>query len=46
MLDNHDISNILSTYAKLYELHGGNPFKVRATAGAAYNIVWGGHPPK
>ena len=44
MLDNHDISNILSTYAKLYELHGGNPFKVRATAGAAYNIKKIGEP--
>ena len=44
MRDNHDISNILSTYAKLYELHGGNSFKVRATAGAAYNIKKIGEP--
>ncbi len=44
MLDNHDISNILSTYAKLYELHGGNPFKVKSTAGAAYNIKKIGEP--
>lgn len=38
MLDNRDISDILSHYARLYELHGGNSFKVRATAAAAYNI--------
>ncbi len=44
MLDNQGISNILSTYAKLYELHGGNAFKVRATAGAAYNIKKIGEP--
>lgn len=44
MLDNHDISNVLATYAKLYELHGGNPFKVRSTAGAAYNIKKIGEP--
>jgi len=44
MLDNHDISDILSKYAKLYELHEGNPFKVKATAAAAYNIKKIGEP--
>ena len=38
MLDNRDISEILSHYAKLYELHDGNPFKVKATSAAAFNI--------
>ncbi len=44
MLDNHDISDILTHYAKLYELHAGNPFKVKATAAAAYNIKKIGEP--
>lgn len=44
MLDNHDISDILNHYAKLYELHAGNPFKVKATAAAAYNIKKIGEP--
>src|SRR6266496_1411804 len=44
MLDNKDISDILAQYAKLYELHGGNPFKVRSTTGAAYNIKKIGEP--
>jgi DNA polymerase (family 10) len=44
MLDNHDISDILTHYAKLYELHAGNPFKVKATAAAAYNIKKLGEP--
>jgi DNA polymerase (family 10) len=44
MLDNHDISDILAQYAKLYELHAGNPFKVKATASAAYNIKKIGEP--
>ncbi len=44
MLDNHDISSILTQYAKLYELHGGNSFKVRSVAGAAYNIKKIGEP--
>ncbi|MCC6818037.1 MAG: PHP domain-containing protein [Bacteroidia bacterium] len=38
MLDNHDIANILTQYAKLYELHDGNPFKVKSLASAAFNI--------
>lgn len=38
MPDNHDISDILTQYAKLYELHDGNPFKVKSLASAAYNI--------
>lgn len=38
MTDNHDISDVLSLYAKLYELHGGNPFKVKSIAAAAFNI--------
>ncbi len=44
MLDNHDISDILNQYAKLLELHNGNPFKVKATASAAYNIKKIGEP--
>ncbi len=44
MLDNHDIYDILTHYAKLYELHAGNPFKVKATASAAYNIKKLGEP--
>src|SRR5690606_11889698 len=44
MPDNHDISDILGTYAKLYELHGGNAFKIRSIAGAAYNIKKIGEP--
>ena len=44
MLDNHDISDILSQYAKLYELHDGNAFKVRSLASAAYNIKKIGEP--
>jgi len=38
MLSNRDISNILTQYAKLYELHDGNPFKVKSLAAAAFNI--------
>ncbi len=38
MLDNHDISGILNQYAKLLDLHNGNPFKVKSIASAAYNI--------
>ncbi|HEY1047488.1 MAG TPA: helix-hairpin-helix domain-containing protein, partial [Bacteroidia bacterium] len=41
---NHDISEILTRYAKLYELHDGNPFKVKSYAGAAYNIKKIGEP--
>lgn len=44
MLDNRDISDILTQYAKLYELHDGNPFKVKSLAGAAYNIKKIGEP--
>lgn len=44
MIDNHDISDILTQYAKLYELHDGNPFKVKSLAGAAYNIKKIGEP--
>jgi DNA polymerase (family 10) len=44
MLDNRDISEILTQYAKLYELHDGNPFKVKSLAGAAYNIKKIGEP--
>lgn len=44
MPDNHDISEILTRYAKLYELHDGNPFKVKSYAGAAYNIKKIGEP--
>jgi len=38
MLSNRDISNILTQYSKLYELHDGNPFKVKSLAAAAFNI--------
>lgn len=38
MSDNREISEILSIYAKLYDLHGGNAFKVRSLSAAAYNI--------
>lgn len=38
MLSNRDISSILTQYAKLYELHDGNPFKVKSLAAAAFNI--------
>lgn len=44
MLDNRDISEILTNYARLYELHDGNPFKVKSLAGAAYNIKKIGEP--
>lgn len=44
MLSNRDISNILTQYAKLYELHDGNPFKVKSLAGAAFNIKKIGPP--
>ncbi|MES2617210.1 MAG: PHP domain-containing protein [Bacteroidota bacterium] len=44
MLDNHDISDIISQYAKLYELHNGNPFKVKSLGAAAYNIKKIGEP--
>ncbi len=44
MPDNHDISDILTQYAKLYELHDGNPFKVKSLAAAAYNIKKIGQP--
>jgi len=44
MPDNHDISALLSSYAKLYELHDGNPFKVKSLASAAYNIKKIGEP--
>ncbi len=44
MLDNRDISDILTQYARLYELHDGNPFKVKSLAGAAYNIKKIGEP--
>jgi len=37
-MDNYDISKILGIYAKLYELHGGNPFKIKSIASAAFNI--------
>jgi DNA polymerase (family X) len=38
MSDNREISEILSIYTKLYDLHGGNAFKVRSLSAAAYNI--------
>jgi DNA polymerase (family 10) len=38
MLSNRDISSLLTQYAKLYELHDGNPFKVKSLAAAAFNI--------
>jgi DNA polymerase (family 10) len=38
MSDNREISEILNIYAKLYDLHGGNSFKVRSLSAAAYNI--------
>ncbi len=44
MPDNHDISDILTQYAKLYELHDGNPFKVKSLSAAAYNIKKIGQP--
>lgn len=44
MLDNYDIYEILNQYAKLMELHGGNPFKIKATAAAAFNIKKIGEP--
>lgn len=44
MIDNHDISDILTQYAKLYELHDGNPFKVKSLSAAAYNIKKIGEP--
>lgn len=42
--DNHDISDLLGQYAKLYELHDGNPFKVKSLTAAAYNIKKIGEP--
>lgn len=43
-MDNYDISKILGVYAKLYELHGGNPFKIKSIAAAAFNIKKVGEP--
>lgn len=37
-MDNYDISDSLSLYAKLAELHEENPFRVKAFANAAFNI--------
>ena len=37
-LDNRDIANILNEFSQLYELHNGNPFKVKSIASAAFNI--------
>jgi len=37
-MDNYDISTLMGTYAKLAELHEGNPFKVKALSAAAFNI--------
>jgi len=44
MLDNYDIYEILNQYAKLMDLHNGNPFKIKATAAAAFNIKKIGEP--
>jgi len=38
ILDNKDIANLLNEYSQLYELHNGNPFKVKSIAAAAFNI--------
>lgn len=37
-MDNYDISTLMGTYAKLAELHEGNPFKLKALSAAAFNI--------
>ena len=38
ILDNKDIANLLNEYSQLYELHNGNPFKVKSIAAATFNI--------
>ena len=38
MMTTEDIADALDITAKLLELHGENPFKVKAIAGAAYKI--------
>ncbi len=38
MVDNSIILSQLSLFAKLSELHGQNPFKIRAYSSAAFNL--------
>lgn len=37
-MDNYELSKLLNIYAKLYELHGGNPFKLKSLTAAAFNL--------
>lgn len=37
-MSNSDIADLLKLYADLYELHGGNPFKIKSYASAAFRI--------
>ncbi len=38
MMTNSDIADLLKLYADLSELHGGNPFKIKSFASAAFRI--------
>lgn len=38
MINNGDIADILTTFAKLSELHNGNPFKIKSISAAAFRI--------
>lgn len=37
-MTNEDIADVIKLYSQLYELHGGNPFKIKSYATAAYRI--------
>ena len=37
-MTNEEISDVIKLYAKLYELHGGNPFKIKSYNTASYKI--------
>ncbi|MDP2175936.1 MAG: PHP domain-containing protein [Bacteroidota bacterium] len=37
-MDNQELSKLLNIYAKLYDLHGGNPFKLKSISATAFNL--------
>jgi DNA polymerase (family 10) len=37
-MDNQALSKLLNIYAKLYDLHGGNPFKLKSISATAFNL--------
>lgn len=37
-MTNDEIADVLKMYAQLYELHGGNPFKIKSYNSAVFRI--------